>query len=254
MLFEHQNHAVKQYRDKIFILGGQPVGPGRSRITEYYMPLTSSWGSIQTKFIYEDKFSSLSVLNNCMYAITGDESGTVYAYHPEQNDWDELDDAPSSRWGACGVTDGKHLYVMGGTSVDDIEISGTVTTERFDPNEDNWEEVADMQEARHGAFGVAMNGKLYIAGGQQKKGQICTVLCSCEVYNPSTNEWQLFPSLNIPRHTASMVCFKEELYVLGGFRNRKSMEYSVEVFSSESNKWKEKSVIPVEGLIEGNCN
>ncbi|XP_078351589.1 kelch-like protein 3 [Oculina patagonica] len=250
MLFEHQNHAATQYKDKIFVFGGQPVGPGQSRITEYYMSLTNSWGSLQmADFVYEDRYSSLSVLNGCMYA-SGCETGMVYAYFPEKNDWDILDGLSSSRWGACGFTDGKYLYIIGGTPMNTYKISGTVTTERFDPSGNSWEEVAAMNEARHDAFGAAMNGKLYIAGGQQKKGQICTVLCSCEVYNPLTNEWQLIPSLNVPRHAASMVCFKGELYVLGGFSNGQSIEYPVEVFSSETNEWKKKSTIPVSGLVD----
>ncbi len=196
MMFEHQDHAVTQYQDRIFIFGGQPVGPGRSYITEYYMPSTNLWGSLQmADFVGEDRYSSLSVLNGCMYAIGG-ETGMVYAYYyPEMNDWDILDGLSSSRWGACGVTDGKYLYIIGGTPMNTFKISGTVTTERFDPSEYTWEEVAAMNDARHDAFGADMNGKLYVAGGQQKKEQICTVLCSCEVYNPLTNEWQLIPSL-----------------------------------------------------------
>ena len=251
MLFEHQNHAVQQNRDKIFIFGGQPVGPGRFRITEYYMPQGNSWGSLQTKFLCEDEFSSLSELNGFLYA-TGNEKGMVYECIPERNDWEILDDMPSRRLGACGISDGRHLYIIGGSPADELKRSGTVTTERFDPDEDNWEEVAGMKEARHGAFGVAMNGKLYVAGGTQQKseGQICVVLSSCEVYNPSTDEWQLIPSLKVPRHTASMVCFKGELYVLGGFSGEKSVEYSVEVFNAETNEWKKKATIPVGGLVE----
>ncbi len=47
-----------------------------------------------------------------------------------------------------------------------------------------------------------------------------------------------------------MVCFNEELYVLGGFSKGQLIEYSVEVFSSETNKWKKKSSIPVSGLVD----
>lgn len=37
-----------------------------------------------------------------------------------------------------------------------------------------------MNEARQDAFGAAVNGKIYVAGGK-----------TCEVYNPSTNEQHL---------------------------------------------------------------
>ena len=44
--------------------------------------------------------------------------------------------------------------------------------------------------------------------------------------------------------SASMVCYEGTLYVLGGVSNS-SRVLSVEMFDSEQNKWREKSVIPV---------
>ena len=103
-----------------------------------------------------------------------------------------------------------------------------------------------MNETRHDAFGAAMNGKIYVAGGLQKNEQIFTALKTGEVYNPSTDEWQVIPSLKVPRHSASMVCFKGALYVVGGMKDSgKSRELLVEMFDSDENEWKEKSTIPV---------
>lgn len=92
-----------------------------------------------------------------------------------------------------------------------------------------------------------MNNKVYVAGGQWAWD---IVLSSCEVYNPSTNEWQLMPSLKVPRFGASMVCFGERLYVFGGhkfqIRNLSCpRELTVEEFGSEMKEWAEKSVIPL---------
>ena len=57
------------------------------------------------------------------------------------------------------------------------------------------------------------------------------------------------PNLCVPRHSASLVCFKGALYVFGGLKNTRSYlqtrELSVEVFNSETSQWKEKSTIPV---------
>lgn len=148
--------------------------------------------------------------------------------------------------GAYGVTEGCHIYIIGGTDCNVQEITGMAKVERIDASGDSREEVAAMNEARHDAFGAAMNGKIYVADGMQKNGQICTVLNSCEVYNPTTNEWQVMPRLNVPHHSASMVCFKGALYVVGGLKdNNKSRELSVEMFDSSTNKWVVKSIIPV---------
>ena len=94
-----------------------------------------------------------------------------------------------------------------------------------------------------------MNGKIYVAGGIQMTEQSCKLLTTCEVYDTSTNEWQLMASLQIPRHSASMVFFKGALYVIGGLKNTNNKstarELSVEMFDCETNEWKKKSTIPI---------
>ena len=134
---------------------------------------------------------------------------------------------------------------MSGTNRGEKEINATVVVEKVAPSADSWEQVAAMNEARHDAFGAAMNGKIYVAGGIQKNGPFHTVLNTCEVYNPSTNEWQLMPSLNVSRYSASVVCFEGALYVVGGLKDKtKSRELSLEMFDSQTNEWKKKSTIP----------
>ena len=250
---EHQDHAAVQYRGKVNIFSkqGERVESGQSQVAEYYISSSDSWGAIQTKFEYNEQFTSLFVLNGDMalYALTNTETtpeNTIYRYHPDKNTWEICGDGALSRWGACGVTDGHCIYIMGGTRNEMDVINGTTIVEKFSPSEVIWEEVAAMNEARHAAFGEAMNGKIYIAGGLQKYGLICAVLKTCEVYNPSTDEWQLIPSLNAPRHSASMVSFKGALYVVGGLKDQvKSRELSVEILDSDAKKWRKKSTIPV---------
>ena len=97
------------------------------------------------------------------------------------------------------------------------------------------------------AFGAAMNGKIYIAGGSTNDDY----LSSCEVYNPTSDEWQLISSLKERRFNASMLCFQGRLYVLGGTTvppdcTWKVQALTVEMFNSERNEWTEISQIPVE--------
>ena len=251
MTLEHQEHAAAQYRGRVYIFSRQSVTSSQSQVAEYYMSSNNSWGSIQTKFEYDEQFSSLLVMNGdkTLYAMTNSEDepeNAITMYDTVKNEWNILGSDGLDRWGACGVTDGHHLYIMGGTNNEDKEIKAITKVEKIDPCEDSWEEIAAMNEARHDACGVAMNGKIYVAGGLQKHGLFCRVLNSCEVYNLSTDEWQLMPSLNVPRYYASMVCYMGALYVVGGLKDRsKSRELSVEMFDTGTNEWKKKSNIPV---------
>ena len=251
MTWEHQNHVPIQYRDKVYIFSKQKVVLGQSPVAEYYVPSTNSWGAIRTKFKYEEQFSSVFVFDDdvTLYVLTNTETApenTIFTYHPDKNEWKIYGGGALSRWGACGVTDGHHIYIMGGTENENEEINGIARVEKLDPSEESWEEVAPMNEVRHDAFGAAMNEKIYVAGGLQKDDGNLRALNTCEVYSPSTDEWQVIPSLKVPRHSASMVCFKGTLYVIGGMKDsRKSRELSVEMFDSDANEWKEKSTIPV---------
>ena len=258
MAYEHQNHAVIQYKDKVYIFSKQNVHSIESHVVEYYVPLSNCWGSIQfnsTDFDYEEQFSSVSSLSGCssLFALTNSTEipeNTIFTYNPAENSW-EIKGSTSSRnrWGACAVAVGNHLYIIGGSNCSDTVPSGITKVERFDPREERLEEVASLNEGRHDAFGAAMNDKIYVAGGIQKNDQTLTLLSTCEVYDLSTNEWHLMADLCIPRHSASMVCFKGALYVFGGLKNTRSYlqtrELSVEVFNSETKQWKKKSTIPV---------
>ncbi|XP_068729468.1 kelch-like protein 3 isoform X2 [Montipora capricornis] len=240
MLFEHQDHAVVQYRDKVCIFGGQSVGPGKSRVIEYFLSSTNSWGTVEGRHGW-DNCSCLSVLDGCIYALSTFSifKDAIILYKLDENVCEAVADPPTLRYhGACLVSDKRHLYLVGGSDVDSYQAVKTV--ERFDPILATWEEVAAMNEARYNAFGAAMNGKVYIAGGTSENEEGCTILKSCEVYDPSTDEWQVMSNLTVCRQAANMVCIQEALYVVGGFKGiqKSSRELSVEVFQLGGCDWK----------------
>ncbi|XP_068730025.1 kelch-like protein 3 [Montipora capricornis] len=240
MLFEHQDHAVVQYRDKVCIFGGQRVGPGKSRVIEYFLSSTNCWVAVEGRH-ESDVCSCLSVLDCCIYALFG---CNIILYKLDESLCEGVANPPTIRYGACLVSDKRHLYLVGGINYSPLQVSKTV--ERFDPILATWEEVAAMNEARLSAFGAAMNDKIYIAGGMNANEGFCRLLKSCEVYDPSTNEWQVMSNLKVCRQAANMVCVQEALYVVGGFKDMdsSSRELSVEVFQLGACEWKSKSTIP----------
>ena len=105
-----------------------------------------------------------------------------------------------------------------------------------------------MQQERAGAFGVATEGKIFLAGGFFEES-----LKTCEMYNISTNEWQLIGSLNVPRDYGSMVCLKGTLYVLGGSTDGFwRSELSVECYNPTEDKWIKKTNISLKMISRGN--
>jgi len=129
----------------------------------------------------------------------------IYRYNPEEDYCSQLKKPHTNLFGSCVVTDEQYIYLIGGKLGSIFGGTPFSTTYRLDPSADDheWEEVAAINQARYNTFGAAMNGKVYIGGGCL--GQ--EALNTCEVYNPLlTDEWQLMPSLKVPRMSASMVC------------------------------------------------
>ena len=256
MTFEHENHAVVLNQQKVYIFSKQNT-ERLSHVLEYYVPSTNLWCSFQSGFEYDEKFCSVSAVSGYPFlnALTYDEHiPYMYTYDINTNNWNMQKDTPINRRGVCAISQGHHIYIIGGTNSSDRIPAGNTKVERFNPSNESVEEVAPLNEARHDAFGAVMNDKIYVAGGMQMIEHRCRLLNTCEVYDPSTNEWHLMADLCVPRHSASMVCFTGALYVIGGLKNTNNevatRELSVEMFDSETGEWKEKSTIPVGGESE----
>ena len=243
-LFEHENPTPAWYNNKVYIFDSKVHKVGESQVMECYAEGNDTWAAFQ-RAKAPTSFNGYTILNDKLYGIYffHYEKLQIFKYDAEINCWKRMESSPFALEGpqACEVNDEQFLYIPAGGRE-------TSKTMRFDPACNKWEEIAAANGRRCNAFGAAMNGKIYIAGGLGLGGE---VLSSCEVYNPATNEWQLMPMLNIPRYNASMVCLKGELYVLGGTTKLKGSHVralTVEMFDSDSNEWKKISQIPAEYL------
>ena len=177
-----------------------------------------------------------------MYHYTKNEQTCIKKFSVEQNSWQTIFTSfESCREDSCVIGSADYLYLLGGKSPPTSKY--LPKADRFDIMEKKWEKITDMQQARGGAFGVASQEKIFVAGGADEKGK---VLKTCEVYNVSTNEWQLIANLNVYHTHGSMVCLGGTLYVLGGFdQTKKNPERSVECYDKQG-KWIVKTTIPVE--------
>ena len=245
-VFDHNNHTLTHWKGNVYIDGICNVG--ESQVMEYYVPTTNSLGTIQ-RDMDNRNFTCCAVLKGDLYATYFEPFllGRIFRYDAETNCWNKGMDPPRRvGYSPCVVADEKDLYIIGGFS----GLTFLSTTTRFNISNNMWEEVADINEGRCNAFGAAMSGKVFIAGGRQSWKQ---AISSCEVYSPSTDEWQLMPSLKVPRFSASMVCCKGRLYVVGGtFINHLTRKFfralTVEGFDPCRNQWKENSAVPVKSF------
>ena len=246
---DYEDHSFVEYKSNIYVADGKTRQLGESHVLEFYSPLKNSWGTVQRNDDITD-FTCLTVLNGEMYATcyaSFSNEGRICRYDSEKNCWQDIDAPPCLQDKACIVADEQFLYIVGGTL--DWGASAVCTTNRFDPINNELEELADINWARYNASGAAMNGKVFIAGGQSSRK---TIVRSTEAFDPSSNEWQCVNDLTLPHFNANMVCFEGMLFVLGGTTYTKSdgitRTLTVEMFDPGINEWEVKSSIPVESL------
>lgn len=126
--------------------------------------------------------------------------------------------------------------------------------ERYDPFTDAWTSVASMNYRRSGASVSVFDSKIYVIGGHDGP----TVHKSAEVYNPSSNKWELIAEMNSHRRnsgkheTCSEPCPTADsrfplvslafvisnglFYVIGGDDGHVNLS-SVEIYNPQRNMW-----------------
>ena len=246
--FDYQSHCLVQWKDKIHIFCEDCNTVGESEaFRQHYQPNINSWGSIQS-----DQIKSINkciIFKGDLYVLRFkiNSEQKMYSYDAKINCWNEVDPPPITQHNPRVVASDQYLFIIGGLSEARQVLS---RSKRFHPTHNTWEDNGKINEARHSAFGAAMNGHVYIAGGMTNCGN--QGLSSCEMYSALSNEWQLIACLNSPRCNASMVCLEGKLYVLGGRCSSSnpiihiSRVLTIEELDSESRAWTVKSVVPVD--------
>ncbi|GAA6094195.1 kelch-like protein 33 [Tachysurus ichikawai] len=107
----------------------------------------------------------------------------------------------------------KKLYVAGGcyyySKADTMK-----SAYRYDPLNNSWDRLSDMQEHRSNFTMVVREGSLYAIGGDR---DIRTNLDSVEKYSVETDTWSFTHSLDQPLSGHAAVVWGGEIFISGGF-------------------------------------
>ena len=239
-----ERSQVINYRDQLFAFSSGVKA-------ERYDPVFDCWSTLDHMKLPREHLAKVVVVRGEIYSIeidTSSKQSTIKRLNAERFSWQTvLSSHEGCRKNSCVVAAGNHLYVCGGRLDNDF----LTKAERFDTVENKWEEIANMQQARGYACGVATEGKIFVAGGTIDWE---SVLKTCEMYNISTNEWQFIGSLKVHREDGRMMCLKGTLYVLGGTDIYDRTELSVECYDPTEDKWIEKTTIPVKIISKDKVN
>lgn len=165
------------------------------RAAEQYDPFLNLWSFFDWRSSELDAMdmTMLTVVGGIMYAVVEHRErpkmgvkSKLIKYDNKSNSWKQVSsfvyDGDSGTYGACAVAMDNYLYVIGRRRyVDFTSIEAMQTAGRFNITEKKWEKIANIQQARWFACGVAARGKIFIAGGR--------IVCNRSNIRTSTS-WQ----------------------------------------------------------------
>ncbi|WP_431123591.1 kelch repeat-containing protein [Flagellimonas flava] len=195
--------AVFVIGNKAYIVGGSSLENGDSSEVWEYDPTIGGeggmWTLMETPFPGTGKVQAVgfSIDGKGYIAGGGYDNGEftqkvdeVWMYDPTNDSWTEKMDFPGSAFtrGLSFVVDSKAYVHLGRTEEDG---NGSNEFWEYSPSGDTWVEKASIPGKRSGAFGFAMDGKVYIGYGSDYDQNQHTAIHRQDfmVYNPTTNDW-----------------------------------------------------------------
>jgi N-acetylneuraminic acid mutarotase len=148
--------------------------------------------------------------------------GTLEVFDTETKTWSKLAPMPTPRnHHSITYVDGK-LYAIGGrvgSCYSGGWSSNVWMNEAYDIATNTWATRAPMPTARSGTGIAAVDGKIYVLGGEGWVDDFGGVFRANEVYDPKTNTWSRAARMITPRHGFAVAAIGKAIYAVSGVNN-----------------------------------
>lgn len=250
MRYRRSGVGVAVLQGLLFAIGGYLEGKTSTDAVECYNPRTKRWAPVAHMLtprmnlgvgaIKDMRDAGTGVLYNAIYAIGGYSGksilGTAEKYDIQTDNWSEIAPMKTPRRNVGVAVIDNLVYAVGGSNRDDGTRSNLNSMERYNPEQDEWEDMPPMHRSRGAASVTALNGCLYAVGGYDS-GQW---LCEVERFDPSTNQWSLIAPMHHSRTGVAVTALRDEVYAIGGYNGVKTVDV-VEKYNPEEGTWREVS-------------
>ncbi|HEX6643523.1 MAG TPA: kelch repeat-containing protein [Gemmatimonadales bacterium] len=144
------------------------------------------------------------------YPATRVTQRTVQVYDIASDSWTLGPDLPAPNNHGMAASVGGKIYLIGGQTSDVSDQGYQNTVFEFDPAAGTWATKAPMPTARGAGVAVALDGKIYVAGGRPPRGN------DFAVYDPATDTWETLPNLPTQRNHFTGAAIAGRLHFVGG--------------------------------------
>jgi hypothetical protein len=234
--------ATGVINNKIYVAegwGGQYGSDANVPLTalEIYDPATDSWTAGASSLVARG-LSATAVIGGKLYIAGGTAGGAGgYVAYANLEIYDALTDSwsmgaplPNLLTAAGGAAFGGKFYVFGGEvgpNSNNQQITGSVQI--YDPVLNTWITGTSMPTPRQLMVVGVINGKIYIASGNNSSGNTDS---SVVVYDPITDSWSAAADEPNPRSYPAAAVVDGKLFVAGG-NDPSSGTATAEVFTPD---------------------
>lgn len=201
--------------------------------------IAGEWGMRALLLVPNSEYA-LAEANGRIYVMGGYPasrvtSRTVQVYDIATNSWQLGPDLPQpNNHGMAAAVNGR-IYLIGGQFDGDQNGATAVNTVyELDPAVGAWVEKAPMPTARSGGVAVALDGRIYVAGGRVPRGS------DFAVYDPASDRWEVLADLPNQRNHVTGAAINGRIHIVGGRLGNglsplKSDAH--EVFNPQTGRW-----------------
>ena len=138
---------------------------------------------------------------------------TIKVYDVSTNQWTQLADMPTGRWGLSAVAFNGKIYVFGGATGVATTVYDSVQV--YDPQTNTWTVKSNMPTKRYSITTSLLDNKVYVIGGwlHSNYGPIYNKV---EVYNPESDSWQTETPMPVARALLASIVLDGKIQVFGG--------------------------------------
>ncbi len=178
------------------------------------LPPAGQWG-LRAALIEPNSELALAEANGKLYLLGGypasrQTARTVQVYDIASNSWTLGPQLPQPNNHGMAASVGGKVYLIGGQTSDVSDQGYVNTVYELDPATGVWVTKAPMPTARGAGVAVALDGRIYVAGGRPPRGN------DFAVYDPATNSWETLPNLPSQRNHFTGAAIEGRIHLVGG--------------------------------------
>ena len=144
--------------------------------------------------------------------------------------WEDVASAPKKVRSHAVVADGGYIYRIGGW--DGVAGGVSAVVHRYDIAANTWTTMTSMSTAVQFIDAVALDGKIYVPGGNASGGYVPTL----QIYDMALNSWSTGAAMPVARGRSAVVALNGKIYVIGGGTSTIGLN-TVYVYDPGTNTW-----------------